>query len=99
MSPSGKAVIADSIYDSGSPSYTVAGGFGGASVVSPTKSGTSQVYNSGQRIDRARHGGKANFILCDGHVEAIPENVLRAENNMKNATTKSTLLWCGGIIN
>ena len=99
MSPSSKAVIADSIWDSGSPSYTIAGAFGGASVVSPTKSGTSMVYNGGQRIDRARHGGRANFILCDGHVETIPENVLRAENNMKSSTTKSALLWCGGILN
>ncbi|MBR6374532.1 MAG: DUF1559 domain-containing protein [Victivallales bacterium] len=98
MSPSGKAVIADSIYDNGN-SPTRAGGFGGISVVSATTSGNSMVYNSGQLIDRARHGGKANFILCDGHVEAIPENVLRAENKMTSATTKSVLLWCGGIIN
>ena len=51
-------------------------------------------YNSYWYIATRRHGGKANIVFADGHVEGVTRGVINSE--LDKAYGKGIMFWAGG---
>ena len=54
----------------------------------------ANAYNSYWYIATRRHGGKANIVFADGHVEGVTRGVINSE--LDKAYDKGIMFWAGG---